>query len=74
MDDAGDLQVEFAGQRMCWWAVSERGRAWVAAHADSLELAPEGVECLVQYGDPVLWQALEGGLVVMSGDLEVSLC
>lgn len=74
MDGEGDLQVEFAGQRMCWWAVSDRGRAWADAHGDLLELAPEGVECLVRHGDAVLAEAIDSGLVVMAGDLEVSRC
>lgn len=70
----GDIQVEFGGQRMCWRAVSDRGRAWAVAQGDRLDMAPEGVECLILHGDGVLAEALADGLVVMAGDVEVSLC
>ena len=69
-----DLQVQYAGQRMCWWAVSDRGRAWIDAHPDWLSDAPEGVECLIEFADPIIARALISGLVVKAGDIEVSLC
>lgn len=74
MNDESDLQVAYGGMRMCWWAVSERGRQWVDAHQDWLKTAPEGVECLVRFGDPLLARAIISGLVVKAGDVEVSLC
>jgi hypothetical protein len=73
MDDS-DIQVAFGGHRMCWRAVSERARAWVDAQAGQLDAAPEGVECLIRYGEPILASALADGLIVMAGDVEVSLC
>ncbi len=74
MGAEGDLQVAYAGMRMAWWAVSDRGRAWVNAHPEWLRQAPEGVECLIRFGDPIITRALVAGLVVKAGDVEVSLC
>jgi hypothetical protein len=74
MEDDGDIQVEYGGQRMCWRAVSERGRVWVAAHADQVLAAPKGTECLRIFAEPIVEQALRDGLAVKVGDVEVSLC
>jgi hypothetical protein len=69
-----DIQVELGGQRMCWWAESARARGWVLSHPDLPLEAPEGIECLIRFGEPVIRRALADGLVVMAGDLEVSVC
>ena len=69
-----DIQVELAGFRAAWWAVSEVGRAWVDGHQALVELAPEGVEEHVSFCDPLIEQAIRDGLVVMAGDVEVTLC
>ena len=69
-----DIQVELGGHRAAWWAASERGRAWVDAHPVLAEQAPEGVECSASMCDQLVRQALMAGLVVMAGDVEVSLC
>lgn len=69
-----DIQVAYAGMRMAWWAVSERGREWVDAHEVMAREAPEGVECLIRFADPLIERALRDGLVVKAGDVEVSLC
>jgi hypothetical protein len=71
---AADIDVAYGGHRMSWQAVSDRGRAWVVAQRDLPSLAPEGVECLIQFGDSVIERALRAGLSVMCGDAEVSLC
>lgn len=69
-----DIQVELGGHRVAWWAASERGRAWADAHPSLTAEAPEGVECLATFCDPLIRGALMSGLVVMAGDVEVSLC
>lgn len=69
-----DIQMNLGGHRAAWWAVSEAGRAWVDEHAGLVERAPEGVECLAYYTDPLIEQALADGLLVMAGDVEVALC
>lgn len=70
----GDIQLELAGYRAVWRAVSDAGRAWVVAHQDLVDLAPEGIEEHVSFCDPLIEQAIRDGLVVMAGDVEVSLC
>lgn len=69
-----DIQMNLGGFRAAWWAVSEAGRAWADEHAALVERAPEGVECLAYFTDPLVEQAISDGLVVMAGDVEVSLC
>jgi hypothetical protein len=73
MEEA-DIQVELGGHRAAWWATSERSRQWVDAHPDLSSRAPEGVECMIRFCDPLIRQALADGLVVQAGDVEVSLC
>lgn len=74
MSGDGDIQVSYGGMRMAWWAVSERGRRWVDAHPSWTNQAPEGVECLIRFADPVIAKALISGLVVKAGSVEVTLC
>lgn len=71
---SGDIQIAQGGHRMAWWAVSERGRAWVEAHPSLSAAAPEGVECLIRFAEPLIEQALISGLSVRAGDVEVMLC
>jgi hypothetical protein len=66
--------MALGGFRAAWWAVSEAGRAWVDGHHELVEAAPEGVECLSRFSDPLIEQALRDGLVVKVGDVEVTLC
>jgi hypothetical protein len=69
-----DIQMNLGGFRAAWWAVSEAGHAWADAHRTLAEAAPEGIECLSRFCDPLIEQALRDGLVVMAGDVEVTLC
>lgn len=66
-----DIEVELGGHRMAWMAVSDRGRAWADAHSDLTEGAPEGVECLAYFADPLIARAVADGLTVAAGDVEV---
>lgn len=69
-----DIEVGYGGMRMCWEAVSERGRAWADRHPDWLRDAREGAEIGRSHGDPLITRALIAGLVVRCGDADVTLC
>lgn len=69
-----DIEVEYGGHRMAWWATSEIGRIWADGHPALTQDAPEGVECLVEFGEALIRTALHDGLTVMAGDVEVTLC
>lgn len=72
--DEADIQVELGGHRASWWAASERGRLWADEHPSLTRDAPEGAECQVRFCEPIIRRALMDGLIVMAGDVEVTLC
>jgi hypothetical protein len=69
-----DSEISQGGQRLAGRAVSPRGRAWADGHPDLTTEAPEGVECQIVDGDPLIRTALESGLLVGAGDVRVRLC
>lgn len=67
----GDIQVELAGHRLSWMAVSKRGREWAASHPALTALAPEGEECRARFGEDLVDAAIQDGLSVMSGHIRL---
>ncbi len=78
VDDLANVQGMYHGEQKAQAEREQRSqqmkRAWVDAHSEGMREAPEGVECLVSFADPIISRPLISALVVKAGDVEVSLC